>query len=409
MTRFRHAEWSSPLMSRKVSGFILFVIATSVLATLIAVISFIEISRKDRASGYLVPASGRWTQVISDASHGVVDFLPLRSGDAVEKGDTLVVIQINSGLGDGETIADRRLTYLGELGIRHHDQLTMYHKLTQIQQSRNQLHQELQSLSRSYLTTNLESERRLLEIAQERHRSIERLHSVGVATASALRDSERQVELRQIDMSNAERALLESRNRLAVDRLLIEEMSIRDQMAVKTLEVDLLNLSLLESEYRMDAERHILAPRDGVVASVRVGIGDTVKYGQVLLDIVPVNASSLDAKLYVSSSAAAQLHEGDVVKLQVTGFPIESFGDVIGSVRSVSSTALTPEAAPVLIGTGDPMFELDVEFPNGIHMNSFDETIQLRPGMPVTADLILRKETVLDWLIKPLRRAAKRI
>lgn len=183
-------------MSRTVSGFVLLVIATSVLAILVWVMSFVEISRKDEAAGYLVPASGQWTQVVSDASHGVVAFLPLNSGDAVEKGDTLAVLQLNSGLATGETIADRRLTYLGELGIRHQDQLKMYRKLAQIHQERNQLREELQVVSGSHLTTNLESERCLLNIAQERHQSIEDLHAAGIATTFVLLDAERQVELR---------------------------------------------------------------------------------------------------------------------------------------------------------------------------------------------------------------------
>lgn len=409
MTRFQHGEWSSPLLSRSVSDLILFTVATSVLGVLASVISFVEITNKEQASGYLVPATGGWTHVISDTSHGVIVALPHQSGDAVSQGDTLAILKMNSGFGAGETVSDRRLAYLDKQQLLHRDRLTMLLELSEMQREKRQLQQAFQISMLRNLSEKVESEKRLLALTQARHHSVAELHALGGTTTFTLHDAESQVEMRRLSLAGAEQELLRTSNQQAIDRFRLQETVIRDQLSAKLIETDLLNLLLLETEYQMEEARHILAPSDGVVASVRVHVGDIVQYGQALLDIIPEDPSTLEARLYVGSSAAAQLSEGDMVKLQVQGFPIESHGEVTGLVRSVSMTALSPHDAVVSTTIGDPVFQLEVVFPDGIQLNSIDRVIQLRPGMPVTADLALNKQTLLDWMIKPLQRAAMRI
>ena len=145
----------------------------------------------------------------------------------------------------------------------------------------------------------------------------------------------------------------------------------------------------------------VLAPADGMIASLRVAAGDALRPGDVLLDIVPPDAP-LRARLFVSSSAMGALEVGQAVRVYLDAFPHERHGAQPGTVVAIFET---PRET---VADGQPMFRVDVTFADGWKLDA-DRQRALRPGMTLSADLITSRSTLLDWALEPLRRVAQRL
>ena len=157
-----------------------------------------------------------------------------------------------------------------------------------------------------------------------------------------------------------------------------------------------------DARIRVRDATHVLAPRSGRVASVRLSEGDWVRPGDALLDILPIDVD-LKARLLVRSSSMGLVEIGQEVRVYLDAFPYERHGAQAGRVASISETTL---------GTGgygdEGFFRIDVEFPHGFNLSAAQRQ-SLRPGMTVSADLVRDYGTLLDWLLEPMRGAASRL
>ena len=98
---------------------------------------------------------------------------------------------------------------------------------------------------------------------------------------------------------------------------------------------------------------------------------------------------------------------GQDVRIYLDAFPYERYGAQVGRVLAVSETTIGPQDGSEF-GLGGPVFRIDVEFPGGFSLS--DTQLQsLRPGMTVSAEIVRDHATLIDWLIEPLQRAARRL
>ena len=166
-------------------------------------------------------------------------------------------------------------------------------------------------------------------------------------------------------------------------------------------------LAMEESRILGEGAQRVLAPRDGMVVSVRVDAGDGVQPGQALLDIVPPG-SVLQGRLFVPSVAMGFVEPGQEVRVYLDAFPYERHGAQSGRVSLVSATALTQGEAPMGQIQGGAHYRVDVDFPHGFALSPV-QMQALRPGMTVTADLVRDYGTLVDWIMEPLQGAARRL
>ncbi len=97
---------------------------------------------------------------------------------------------------------------------------------------------------------------------------------------------------------------------------------------------------------------------------------------------------------------------GDHVSLQLTTLPFLMFGDLKGTVESVSSNSFNPEE--VQAGT---VSDISGQQANGLFyrvhvkitenkLHNIPEGFVLTPGMPLTADIQIGKRTIIAFLLK---------
>jgi hemolysin D len=148
------------------------------------------------------------------------------------------------------------------------------------------------------------------------------------------------------------------------------------------------------------------AEQDGTVMSVaKVSVGSVLKAGDQLMTVVPTNAP-LEIEANIAGKDDGHVHVGDTVDIKFDTFPYSQYGMAHGIVRIVSpdsftaqdeqrnptgSAPISPQQAGVFYRSRITLDQIDLHgTPAGFH---------LVPGMPITADVRVGKQTVLRYML----------
>ena len=397
--------WQPPLLSKPLSGWGLASFALIAAAAFIAFAVTFEFARKEQVRGYLTPADG-WSRVTAK-SFGVVRRRLANPQDDVRVGDVLLEISPGDGMRQAVTVQDLMIE---EIQGRRAALNERVHLVAREYEQETALLESAAEADRSELE-RLEEE---IELAQVRARIARQRYMDGVrlvdsgalAPADTIR-IEDDMQSRLLVLSERRRAADRLRASLAAYAARVAQLEIgRDLNAAAIREQDHA-LAMEESRIRGEGVHRLLAPRDGMIASVRVDAGDGVQPGQALLDIVPWG-SVLQGRLFVPSAAMGFVEPGQEVRIYLDAFPYERHGAQSGRVSSVSATALTQGESPMGHTQTGAHYRVDVEFPDGFTLSPL-QLQALRPGMTVTADLVRDYGTLLDWIMEPLQGATRRL
>jgi HlyD family secretion protein len=131
-------------------------------------------------------------------------------------------------------------------------------------------------------------------------------------------------------------------------------------------------------------------------------LGAVVQPGTILLTLVPIS-EPLRAEVLVSNEDIGFVRAGQPVRLKLATYPFQRYGVVEGHVLTVA-----PDAGPGDASGSTPqpptykaLIELEhqgLQSPSGSHPISV--------GMQLTAEIIERRRSVLEYLLSPVRRIA---
>jgi membrane fusion protein len=151
------------------------------------------------------------------------------------------------------------------------------------------------------------------------------------------------------------------------------------------------------------------APRAGIVATVLIKPGQAVTAGEPMLTVVPAG-SPLEAQLLVPSSAVGFVRAGQRVVLRYQAFPYQQFGLHFGEVAQVSRSALSPQEVAMLVGeqVTAPLYRVLVRL-HAQSVDAYGRPVALRPGMALSADILLDRRRLIEWVLEPLYGFSRRM
>lgn len=89
-------------------------------------------------------------------------------------------------------------------------------------------------------------------------------------------------------------------------------------------------------------------------------------------------------------------------------FPHQRFGTGQGQVSRVSTTVLGPgEIAIPGLELAEPVFRVEIRLTDHT-VSAYGQPIALQPGMLLSADIIIDRRTLIEWLFDPLFAAGRR-
>ncbi|MBV1879711.1 MAG: HlyD family type I secretion periplasmic adaptor subunit [Pseudomonadales bacterium] len=161
-------------------------------------------------------------------------------------------------------------------------------------------------------------------------------------------------------------------------------------------QLSLLTISKLALADRVD-RTHITSPVDGTVKQILVTtIGAVIQPGMDLIEIVPSNDTLLvEAK--IRPADIAFIHPGQTATVKLTAYDFAIYGGLDSVLELISADTITDER-------GEYFFQIRVRT-NKKYLGSANNPLPIMPGMIATVDIITGKKSVMDYILKPLKRA----
>lgn len=170
--------------------------------------------------------------------------------------------------------------------------------------------------------------------------------------------------------------------------------------------LDALTQELAKQRHRRTL-MELRAPQDGIVKELASHTaGTVVQPGTVLATLVP-SRESLKAEVWISNEDIGFVRPGQAVRLKFAAYPFQKYGMGEGTVEYVSADAQTGEEVrearlpPML---AQPLrYKALVTLDEGALVRE-GRRYQLSAGMHVTAEILLGRRTVAEYLLSPVRR-----
>jgi membrane fusion protein len=147
----------------------------------------------------------------------------------------------------------------------------------------------------------------------------------------------------------------------------------------------------------------LTSPVNGMVTALTARLGQPSSPTTPSMLIVPEGTRPL-AELQVPSSAVGFLEVGQAVRLNVDAFPYERFGVVEGRIASIAAAATLRQMPD---GKSAPVYLVNVELPNP-WVSAFGRKQSLLAGMTLSARIVTRRQTLLEWLFEPIFAVKRR-
>ncbi|EJL87957.1 type I secretion membrane fusion protein, HlyD family [Herbaspirillum sp. CF444] len=402
----------------------LFILATvGVLLCLLVWSWFAKIDMVVRGTGRIV--ASEHNQVIQHLEGGIVSAILVREGAAVKKGQILISIadvRANADLGEGnvkilglrarvarlkaEAGGASSVTMPPDLG---NDDPAVQSELASFTARQAKLTQEMsvlreQSAQRQAEVGEAVSRQKSLiseyDLAQRQYKLVHGMFERNAASQlediqslSKAQDAQSRLSATNAMIPRLNAAIAEAQAKMG-------EASSRFRADARSdLTVSENELARLQEEIKSRNDRvsrsEVRAPMDGVVNRVLMNtVGGVVKPGDAIIEMTPTD-DKLVIEAKVSPTDRAQLVAGAPARVKVSAYDYGVYGAMKGVVTEVSADTVPEER-------GERFYRVKIEVTRD--PREIDHSVALMPGMTATADMIVGRRTVWQYLMSPLNR-----
>jgi membrane fusion protein len=390
---------ATPVSTRVLGG-----IAVSVVVGVAIFASTATYARRETVAGWVVPENGMIR--VEAPQGGRILSLAVGEGDTVAEGGPIAVLKLSAS------------TAKGDAGARMAADLNQEGEAARLRADAQLKRLELEGAQlrdrQSAIADQRREVQRRIGLARDRARlaanDVERAR--GLVAKGFLPQHDLDARIQAASTANDYTSQLESQD-LALSR---EAADVGARLKaipvdIETARADATSASatLGQRKTEMDTQDaySVVAPIDGTVAALPPARGQMVASGGTVAVITPKN-SPLVIEMFVPSRAAGFIKIGQEVRVFYDAFPYQKFGSSAGRIVAVSRTVLAPTEVDVPgLVLREPVFRVRVMLARQ-SVNAYGEAIPLRPGMTASADIILARRTLFEWLLDPIFAAGRR-
>lgn len=406
------------------SQMIITVMAITV-AVMIVWMSVSELDTTVRATGKVIPSSQ--IQKIQSLEGGVVSEILVKEGEAVEINQALMKISDLSFSGSYE---ENRIRYL-ELRARN-VRLTAEANYTDFGEDAvvlNAMPQVLESERRLFLSNKAEFEQSVnilkeqvkqaesqLREAQAREKQMSRnvaLLQREIAITKPLverkivsevdylqlqgRESEALGELESLQLSTPRlrSSIEESKRKIEYGQL---EFQTRARKELNEIKGEVSRLEETQVALADRVARTVLrSPVNGTVKRILSNtIGGVVRPGGDIIEVVP-SEDSLLVEVQIKPADIANVEVGHVCRVKFTAYDFAIHGSLKGKLSYISADTITDEDGV--------SYYIARVVPEQTYLGHENKPLPIKVGMTAQVDVITGKNTILNYILKPIRRA----
>ena len=339
-----------------------------------------------RGTGEVI-ASSR-VQIIQSVDGGVITNLYVKEGDSVTAGQVIATLD-TTRIGAAVKEVDARLSalrakatrlraeILGNKTLVFADDLLRFQEQIKVERA-------LFEQKRTTLSEELNALKIGVDLAREESKLIKELSASG--------DVNRTEVIRAARSLNDSEAKLLNRKNTYLEDAGAELAKAEDEIAQ--------NVQILTQRKQQLEDSIFKALVPGIVKNVRVTtIGGVLRAGEELMQIIPVG-DELIFEAKVSPADIAQVRKGLNATIRFDPFDYTIYGGVIGEVVYVSADTLKEET-----GQGEEIYyRVHVSSKTNPVTTTSGKVLAILPGMTAQVDIKTSDRTVLNYLLKPLRK-----
>lgn len=345
-----------------------------------------QIDQVARATGEVI-ASSR-VQIIQAVDGGVLAELNVREGDKVVAGQILAQLD-QTRFGASVKEIEARLSALRAKATRLRAEVTGQEQLTFSEEL--QLYPEILAVElalfeqrRSGLNEEIRILTEAIGLAKEEVELVKNLQKSGDVNRSEVIRTERAL--------NESEAKLISRKNKYLEESSTELTRAEDEIAQ--------NVQVLTQRRQQLEDSVFKAMMPGIVKNISVTtVGGVLRSGEELMQIIPID-DELIVEAKVSPTDIAQVRPGLDATIRFDPFDYTIFGGVNGKVVYVSADTLKEET-----GRGEEIYyRVHIATQTNPVKTTTGKQLDILPGMTAQADIRTGERTLMDYLLKPLRK-----
>ncbi len=160
-------------------------------------------------------------------------------------------------------------------------------------------------------------------------------------------------------------------------------------------------------QHQAQATSTVYAERTGTLINLLVQAQQRISAGQQLSSISDKNDDVI-AYLFLPSTARGFINPGDHTKLKVDAFPFQKFGSFPAVIESISANLVSANMVrnvPAQLSS-QSHYQTRTKLVR-LPKDSSLQDLPLKPGMTLTADIVIEKRSLIAWLFAPLIGAVR--
>ena len=173
-------------------------------------------------------------------------------------------------------------------------------------------------------------------------------------------------------------------------------------LSTRQVDLERVREELSKAQRRRDLVE-LRAVDDAVVLEVgKYSVGSVVESAQPIYTLMPLNAT-LEVEAEIAGIDQGFVKPGDEVQVKLDAYRYVEHGMAKGVVKTISEDAFThredQSQAP------RPFFRTRIEL-TGVELRNVPSDFRLVPGMPLTADIVVGKRTIMAYLVEGALRSS---
>jgi membrane fusion protein len=363
-------------------------------------ISLGSYARKETVSGFLSPDTG--IVKIHAPRIGIVGRLHVTEGQVVQEDTPLLTLLGDRVTGAGIDVDDEMLraidAQLDEIEIRNSLEVRRH------EADKERLAAELNGLKaeRGAIDQQLSVQRKLLNSLQVNYERVRQIVDKGfISSDEYMAREENLLTNKQLLANLLQKKSVNLRQSRQIE-LAIEHAPLESDQRLSELTSTQADLLLQKTELQARRSINITAPIAGKVAALRAIAGASTGTELPLLTLLP-DGGKLEAHLFVPTRAIGFVRIGQEVRLLYDAFDYRHFGIHVGEISRISSSAFSPAEIQAGIRISEPTYRVTVQISEQ-QVEAYGQQFSLQAGMLLSADIVLEKRSLINWIMEPLIR-----
>lgn len=389
-----------------------------------------ELDERTRGVGRTIPS--RKIQVVQNLEGGIVENIHVVAGEFVKRGDILITID-DTGAGSSSAENAIKIEELKAKSYRLELEANLIKEFPVDDKSSKQWTDLLANEYRLYLTLSRQHENNKSVLQQQlQQRQIELRDAKQDLTSyrSSQKMLDREIQLSkpllkkhllseleylQLKQRDLEKKQEISRTKNKISSLKAQVIEAEQKIneidegrrseALEELNAVVAELDRLKSMQVAIEDRvsrtSVRSPVNGTIKQLLINtVGGVLKPGMDILEIVPID-DSVVVETKIKPSDIAFIYPGQKAVLKFSAYDFAIYGGLEGTVISISADTITEETGQE---RGEEFYLVRIK--SDLNYIGTEENKKLiKIGMTAQVDIITGKKTVLQYLLKPIRRA----